>query len=104
MALQELIQITSRPKMDFWKLIQIYSRLKKFQGYFDLHQLMTQKTFKDFDSNQLMTKKIWNIDLYQVMTQWFESTDYFVDRFLGFRSISLTFLGFHSISLTFFEH
>ena len=53
----------------------------------------SKKTFQDFDSNQLVTQKIWNIDLNQVMTQWFESTVDFVD-FFGFYSILLTFFGF----------
>ena len=69
MTLQELIQISSRLKMDFGNLIKIDSRLKNLQEYFDSYQLITQKTFQDFDSNQLMTKTIWNIDLNQVMTQ-----------------------------------
>ena len=43
MVLQELIQISWRLKMDFWKLIKIDSQLQKIQGYFDSNQLMTQK-------------------------------------------------------------
>ena len=39
MTLQELMQISSRPKMDFWNLIQIVSRLKQLPEHFDSNQL-----------------------------------------------------------------
>ena len=92
MVLQELIQISSRLKMDFWKLIQIDSRPKSFKDIF-IQINSWLKKIQDFDSNQLMTQKTWNIDLNRVMTQWFESTIDLVDLFLGFHSISLTFFG-----------
>ena len=90
-------------KKDFWKLIQIDSRLKKFQGYFDSNQLMTQKTFQDFDSNQLMTQKTgiliwiksWHSDSNQLLISlaFFGPSLNFVDLFMGFHSISFTFFG-----------
>ena len=58
MALQELIQISSRLKTDFRSLIQIDSRLKKLPEYFHSNQLTTQKkTFQNFDSNRLIDSK-----------------------------------------------
>ena len=59
-----------------------------------------------------MTQKIWNIDLNQIIAQWFESTvDFvdlfgfslnFVDLFWVFTEFRWPFLGFHSISLACF--
>ena len=43
MALQELIQISSRLKIDLWNLIQIDSRHKKIPEYFDSKQFTTKK-------------------------------------------------------------
>ena len=61
-ALQELIQISSWLKMDFWNVIQINSRLKKLPEQFDSNQLTTKK-LPNFGSNQLMTQKtLWNVD------------------------------------------
>ena len=94
MALEELIQISSRLKMDFWKLIQIDLGLKKYKWYFDSNQFMTQKTFQYFFPNQLMNKKIWNIDLNHIMTQWFDSTVDFVDLFSAFTQCRFPFLVF----------
>ena len=63
----ELIQISSRRKMDFGNLIQIDSRLKKLSEYFDSNQLTNQNTFQNFDTNQLMINTIWNIDSHDTM-------------------------------------
>ena len=69
----------------------------------DSNQLRTQNGFRKFDLNRLTTqkpsrifsfksthdsKKIWNIDLNQVMTLWFESTVDFIDFF----GLSLNFV------------
>ena len=58
MALQELIQISSRPKVAFWNLTQIDPRLKKLPEFFDSNQLKTQETFQNFYSNRPMTQKL----------------------------------------------
>ena len=56
MALQELIQISSRLKTDFGNLIQIDSRLKKLPEYFESNQLTAKKLARVFlYSDQLMT-------------------------------------------------
>ena len=101
MVLQELTQINSRLKNDFWNLIQSTHGLKSFQSY-DSDQLTTQKTVQNLDSNRLMThKSIWNIDSNKVVTQWFESTVDFVDLFWA--SLNFDDLFGHSTQVPWFE-
>ena len=115
MALQELVQISPWLKMDFWKLNQIDSRLKKLPEYFYSNQLTTQKTFQNFDSNRLMTQKLsgiliriksWLNDSNQLLISltFFGPSLNFVDLFWAYTKFRWPFLGFHSISLTFFGH
>ena len=100
-----------------------FRKLMTHNGFtgIDSNQLTTQNGFLKLDSNRLTTQKAsrilwiksthdsknfprfwfksthdsknWNIDLNRVMTQWLESTVYFVDLFWGFHLISLTFFG-----------
>ena len=62
--------------------------------YFDWNELTTQKNFSGFLLKSTHDSKIWNIDLNQVMTQWFESTVDFVDIFWAFNQFCWPFWTF----------
>ena len=93
-SLQELIQISSRLKMDFGNLIQIDSRLKMLPEYFVSNHFKTKKNFPEFWFKSTHdSKTIWNVDSNRVMTQWFEWTVDFADLFWVFTKFRWPFLG-----------
>ena len=98
MALQELIQISSRLKMDFWVKIQIESRLKNLSEYFDSNQLATQKGFQNFDLNRLMTQKLSRI--LNLIKSWLNDSNPLLIS-LAFFGLSLNFVGLFWASLNF---
>ena len=71
MTSQELIQINSRLKIDFYLIqIDLGTTEKQASRFFYSNQLTTQKTFQNIDSDRLMAQRtIWNIDSNQLMTQ-----------------------------------